>query len=151
MRLGLQQGLESGLAGGELAKLLLVILLLLLGRQLGFHDSLASLKAVVHSLHIEKLALHPDICVSIWILSLLLGFLHSLLQICVVFMCEDSLSAILISIVSETNFLVFHESHHNFPLTSILFLSSSRHIFELPFLLLHYADCLLKIMLKSLD
>ena len=102
-------------------------------------------------MHIQELALHPDVSVSIRVLSLLLRFLHSLLQICIVFMGKNSLSAILISVVSEADFLVFHEGHHNFPLPSILFLSGCRHVFELSFLLLHNADCLLEIMLESLN
>jgi len=149
--LRLEQRLESGLTCGELAQLLLVVLLLLLGRELGLHYSLASLEAVVHSLHIEELTFHPDVGISVRVLGLLLSFLDSFLQICVVLVGQDSLSVILVSVVSETNLLVFHEGHHDLFLSSILLLTCRRHVFELPLLLLHDADGLLKIMLESLN
>ena len=149
--LRLEQRLESGLTCGELAQLLLVVLLLLLGRELGLHYSLASLEAVVHSLHIEELTFHPDVGISVRVLGLLLSFLDSFLQICVVLVGQDSLSVILVSVVSETNLLVFHKGHHDLLLSSILLLTRRRHVFELPLLLLHNADGLLKIMLESLN
>lgn len=149
--LRLEQRLESRLACRELAQLLLVVLLLLLSRELGLHYSLASLEAVVHSLHIEELTLHPDVGISVRVLGLLLSFLDSFLQICVVLVGQDSLSGILVSVVGETDLLVFHEGHHDFLLSRILLLTCCRHVFELPLLLLHDTDGLLKIMLESLN
>lgn len=151
LRLRFEQRLEGGLACRQLAQLLLVVLLLLLGGQLRLHDSFASLEAVVHSLHVEELTLHPDVGIPVRILRLLLSLLDSILQICIVLIRQDSLSVILVSIVREADLLVFHEGHHDLALSSVLLLSRRRHVLELPLLLLHYADGLLEIMLESLD
>lgn len=108
LRLGFKQRFDCGLTSRKLLQLLLIISLLLFSGQLSLHHSFATLQTIVHALHIEVLALHPDVGIAVWVLCLLLRFLHSFLQVGVAFICQDSLSSLLIGIVGETDLLVLH-------------------------------------------
>jgi len=69
-RFGFKEGLNSGLAFRQLGELLFIVFLPLFSAKLLLHAKLSALDGVVHSLHVEELALQPYIGVLVWVLPL---------------------------------------------------------------------------------
>eukprot|EP00356_Strombidium_inclinatum_P002377 CAMPEP_0170481080 /NCGR_PEP_ID=MMETSP0208-20121228/1653_1 /TAXON_ID=197538 /ORGANISM="Strombidium inclinatum, Strain S3" /LENGTH=129 /DNA_ID=CAMNT_0010753719 /DNA_START=245 /DNA_END=634 /DNA_ORIENTATION=- len=94
--LRLEQRFHSSLTDGQLVQFLLIVFLLLLGVELGLHDAFSALEAVVHALHVQELALQPQVGVAVGVLYLAASLLNLILELRARRMSEDSLVVILV-------------------------------------------------------